>query len=100
MCAGCGRLAVQCKCPQDTADPLPARPVVRLRVERKGRGGKTVTVLDGLPANSLLLRDLAGELKRACGTGGAVVGAAVELQGDQRERLRTLLAARGWGVRG
>lgn len=100
MCATCRRLAAACTCPSDREAALPARPVVHLRVERKGRGGKTVTVLAGLPQNTELVRQLAGELKRACGTGGSVSGAEVELQGDQRDRVRALLTGRGWLVRG
>ena len=45
-------------------------------------------------------REAAAELKKACGTGGTVADGAVEIQGDQRERLRPLLAAKGWTVRG
>ena len=100
VCAACRRLAAACTCPRDDAETLPARPVIHLRVERKGRGGKTVTVLAGLPRNTELVRQLAAELKRACGSGGSVSGATVELQGDQRERVRALLTGRGWLVRG
>jgi translation initiation factor 1 len=71
-----------------------------LRLETKGRSGKTVTVVAGLPRNGGFLAGLASELKRACGTGGTAGDASVEIQGDQRERLRPLLAARGWTVRG
>ena len=56
--------------------------VVTLRMEKKGRGGKTVTVVAGLPRNDALLRDLCQELKRACGTGGTVAEDTIELQGD------------------
>ena len=73
-------------------EPVPARIVAKLRVEKSGRGGKTVTVVYDLPRNQAFLRDVAGELKRACGTGGAVVDNTVELQGDVRDRLRPLLA--------
>jgi translation initiation factor 1 len=71
-----------------------------LRLERKGRGGKTVTVLAGLPRNAAFLAGVASELRRACGTGGTATDEAVEIQGDHRERLRALLAAKGWTVRG
>jgi translation initiation factor 1 len=73
--------------------PAPARAVVRL--ERKGRGGKAVTVVEKL---GLAPRELEGwlrELKAALGCGGAVEGDALVLQGDARERVRALLAARG-----
>jgi translation initiation factor 1 len=72
----------------------------RLRIEKKGRGGKTVTLVEGLPRNAAFLEALARDLKRACGAGGAVVEGSIELQGDLRERLREVLAKRGMLVRG
>ena len=69
-------------------------------MEKKGRGGKTVTVVDGLPDNATFLRELSQELKRLCGTGGAVVEGAVELQGDLRARVRECLVKKGWTVKG
>ena len=79
---------------------MPAKITCVLRLEKKGRGGKTVTVVAGLPGNAAFLASLASELKRACGTGGTAAAGAVEIQGDQRERLRPLLAAKAWTVRG
>ena len=79
---------------------MPERIVANLRLEKAGRGGKSVTVVDALPRNRRFLSDLAAELKRACGSGGAVGEGAVELQGDHRARLRALLAAKGWRVQG
>jgi translation initiation factor 1 len=69
-------------------------------MEKKGRGGKTVTVVDGLPENAEFLKELSQELKRACGTGGTVVDGGVELQGDVRPRVRDVLAGRGYVVKG
>ena len=51
-------------------------------------------------AKATIAKDVAGELKRACGTGGTVVDNTVELQGDVRERVRTLLAKKGWTIKG
>jgi translation initiation factor 1 len=67
-----------------------------------------VTVIDGLPENRAFLDALARELKKSCGTGGRVRGLppeggrirSVEIQGDHRERLRDLLARKGWTVKG
>lgn len=73
--------------------PGPARAVVRF--ERKGRGGKAVTVVEKLGLRPRELETWAGELKRALGCGGAVEGDALVLQGDLRERVRALLEARG-----
>jgi translation initiation factor 1 len=69
-------------------------------MEKKGRGGKTVTVVDGLPRNAVFLKDLSQDLKRACGTGGSVQDGAVELQGDLRERVRECLIKKGFVVKG
>jgi translation initiation factor 1 len=72
----------------------------KLRLEKKGRGGKTVTVVYALPRNAGFLKDLAQELKRVCGTGGAVGEDGVELQGDLRDRVREHLVKKGFAVKG
>ena len=100
ICPKCGRPTDDCRCSQPAEEPVPARIACVLRLERKGRGGKTVTVVGGLPRNPAFLAALAAELKRACDTGGTATEEAVEIQGDHRERLRALLAAKGWRVRG
>jgi translation initiation factor 1 len=69
---------------------------VRVRRETKGRGGKTVTVIAGLPLDEAGIKALAGELKRRCGTGGTVKDGLVEIQGDHRELLLAELTARGY----
>ena len=69
-------------------------------IPKKGRGGKTMTVVYGLPQNEAFLKALCQELKRACGTGGAVVEDGVEIQGDLRERIRDLLVKKGYVVKG
>lgn len=79
---------------------MPATITAKLRLESKGRGGKSVTVIDGLPDNEPFLEDLARELKKSCATGGTVRPGAVELAGDVRERVRPLLVARGFSVKG
>jgi translation initiation factor 1 len=68
-------------------------------MEKKGRGGKTVTVVDGLPHNDAFLEELAQELKRLCGTGGTVTEGGIELHGDLRDRLRDALAQKGFVVK-
>lgn len=79
---------------------MPARITVKLRVEKAGRGGKTVTVVDGLPRNAAFVKTLAAELRAVCGAGGTAREGRVEVQGDQRERLRTVLGGEGWTVKG
>lgn len=100
-CPKCGQPEKDCRCVQAKAEePVPAKIVAKLRIEKGGRGGKTVTVVDGLPRNKEFLKNLAGELKKAFGVGGTTGETSVEIQGDQREALRTLLAGRGWTVKG
>jgi translation initiation factor 1 len=100
MCPGCGWPVRDCKCSRGGTEAVPSRIVAKLRLEKKGRGGKSVTVVDGLPRNDAFLRELCSELKRACGAGGSVGDGAVEIQGDLRARVRELLAAKGYTVKG
>jgi translation initiation factor 1 len=100
VCPRCGWPEKQCRCSDRLDAPIPEKIVARLSIEKAQRGGKTVTAIDGLPRNQPFLAALASELKRACGTGGTVADGRVEIQGDQREKLRPLLAARGFTVKG
>src|SRR5437773_9055686 len=104
VCPGCGWPVRDCMCSTRVAnDPLLSRPgkiVAKLRMEKKGRGGKTVTVVAGLPRNAVFLRELCQELKRACGTGGAVSEDTIELQGDLRDRVREYLLKKQFVVKG
>ena len=100
ICTTCGWPDDKCQCSSRHEEPVPAKPVAKLRLEKKARGGKTVTVVDGLPRNTAFLKDLSQELKRACGTGGSVFETGVEVQGDMRERVRDLLLKKGFTVKG
>lgn len=73
--------------------------VVRVRRETGGRGGKTVTVVYGVPLPEAKLKDLAGDLKRLCGTGGTIKEGNIEIQGDHRERIVAALEQRGYTVK-
>lgn len=79
--------------------PVPNDGVVRIFRERGGRGGKVVTVIRGLPGGGRALVALAAELRRLCGAGGTVKGGAVEIQGDQRERVAEWLRSLGYAVK-
>lgn len=100
VCPHCGWPARECRCSKVAEEAVPAKVVAKLRLETAGRGGKSVTVVDGLPRNAAFVEGLAKELKRALGTGGTATDGAVEIQGDHRERLRALLANRGYLVKG
>jgi translation initiation factor 1 len=100
VCPTCGWPADDCRCSSKREQPVPAKVTATLRLESKGRGGKSVTVVDGLPDNQAFLDDLAKTLKKQCATGGTVRPGAIELSGDVRERLRPLLKAKGFAVKG
>ena len=97
-CPGCGNTRDTCRC--DAASPVPTGDgVVRVARESKGRRGKTVTVVRGLVLAAGDLDDLARDLKRLCGTGGTVKDGAIEIQGDQRDRVVSALGERGFTVK-
>ena len=102
ICPGCGWPERDCKCSSQRTpvEAVPDRVAAKLRMEKKGRGGKIVTVVYDLPRNAAFLKALCQELKRACGTGGAVDDGAIELQGDLRDRVRALLKDKGFLVKG
>lgn len=72
---------------------------VRVRLERKGRGGKSVSVLDGVLSPALGKEALLKHLKSKLGTGGAVKGDTLEIQGDQREKIVDLLTELGYNAK-
>ncbi|WP_154173395.1 stress response translation initiation inhibitor YciH [Vibrio metoecus] len=73
--------------------------IVRLLRETKGRKGKGVTLIKGLDVDDTELKLLAAELKKKCGCGGAVKDGDIEIQGDVREQLKTLIEAKGFKVK-
>lgn len=77
------------------APKAPARAVVRM--ERKGRGGKEVTVVDKLGLSPPELERWCRELKQALGCGGSVDRELIVLQGDLRPRIAAVLEAKGIG---
>ena len=102
VCPKCGWPQDDCRCSARLAaseEGVPEKITAKLAIDNRG-SGRVVTVIAGLPDNRAFLEALAGELKRSCGTGGRVGTLAVEIQGDQRERLRQLLARKGWVVKG
>ncbi len=95
LCPGCGQPVARCACrARREAAPAAGGPV-RVWREKQGRGGKTVTVVRGLPLAAAELTALGQRLKAACGSGGTVKDGVIEIQGDHRERVVALLVAQG-----
>ncbi|MBN7771058.1 translation initiation factor Sui1 [Marinobacter daepoensis] len=97
MCPGCREPVDACIC---TAPQRPAGDgIVRVSRETKGRKGKGVTLVTGIPLDDNALKAYAKQLKAKCGTGGTVKDGVVEIQGDQRDILVPLLEQKGWTVK-
>lgn len=97
-CPGCGCPESACRCAAAPMALPPAKQLARLRLER--RCGKAVTVVAGLVLAEAELKGLLRELKARCGAGGTVKESELEIQGDQREAVRQVLAAKGFAFKG
>ena len=98
MCPECRQPLAQCIC--RAARPQPAGDgVVRVSRETKGRAGKGVTLVKGLPLAPAELVALGKQLKAACGSGGTVKDGVIEVQGDHVERVMAALVAQRYVVK-
>jgi translation initiation factor 1 len=92
-CPRCG--SYPCRCPKPKSLP-PDQQTACIRREKKGRGGKTVTVIMELKLTPQDMKALSKQLKKKCGTGGAVKDGSIEIQGDQREKVAEELQKLGY----
>ena len=95
LCPECGAPIAGCTCKAAGKASVRGDGTVRVRRETKGRGGKTVTTITGLPLDDGALDTLCRELKRVCGCGGAVKDGVIEIQGDKTAPVMTELEKRG-----
>jgi translation initiation factor 1 len=98
LCPGCGHPVDDCRCSSKDGTPS-TDGVVRVRRETKGRKGKTVTVVTGVPLAEPDLKQLASKLKRRCGSGGSARAGTLEIQGDHVDLLMKELASLGYRVK-
>lgn len=110
ICPACGRSESRCECRgkaarartkarEDVAVAKASDGVVRVGRSTKGRRGKVVSTVTGVPVSADELLELAGALKRRCGTGGALKDDVIEIQGDHRDILVEELERRGFKVK-
>lgn len=101
LCPDCRQPAAECRCAElaEQARLAELDGIVRIRRETSGRKGKGVTTISGVPLPEAELKTLAKRLKKVCGTGGAVKGGVIEIQGDHRERLKAELETHGYTVK-
>lgn len=96
-CPECRNAIADCTCGEPEAPSGDG--IVRVSRESKGRGGKVVTLVTGLPLVGAELKTLAKELKKKCGVGGALKDGVLEVQGEQRDLLVAELTRRGFTVK-
>ncbi len=98
MCPECNQPVDQCTCGAEETI-AEGDGIVRVSRQTKGRKGKGVTVITGLPLTSAELKRLARELKARCGCGGTVKDGTIEIQGDHRDSLIEILKTKGYTVK-
>ncbi len=100
MCPDCRQPVTACVCKAAARSAAPAGDgVVRVSLDTRGRGGKAVTLVKGVPLNEADLAALGKSLKAACGSGGTVKDGVIEIQGDHQERVMAALVAKGHRVK-
>ena len=95
MCPECGRPKEQCLCGRKEQTGNHSGPV-RIRYETKGRKGKGVTIIEGISEETSALIELLRILRRKCGSGGTLKHGSIEIQGDHRPVIHTVLHDRGY----
>jgi translation initiation factor 1 len=98
-CSTCGLPYKNCRCSQPSRQARQNDGIVRVMRDRKGRGGKTVTVIDGVMGSEAELTTLTQQLKKFCGSGGTLKGGTIEIQGDHCEKVMAKLSTSGYRVK-
>ena len=98
LCPDCGMAIAKCIC-KSAAQSVKGTGTIRVGRETKGRAGKGVTVVSGLPLDGIALASLAKELKQRCATGGTVRDGVIEIQGDMRDLIVAELVKRGYAAK-
>ena len=97
LCPECGQPVDKCTC-KDTQRPA-GDGIVRLQRQTKGRNGKPVTIITGLPLTPDEMKPVAKRLKSRCAVGGTVEDGTIIIQGDKRELIKSELEAMGYKVK-
>jgi translation initiation factor 1 len=103
ICPSCEKPSARCSCKKKKdvkkQHAYPNDGIVRIRREVKGRKGKTVTSVFGVPLDDQELKQFAKTLKRRCGTGGSVKAGVIVIQGDHRQTLQDEIKNQGYTVK-
>lgn len=96
MCPQCRQAVSSCQCNAIEKAIVKGDGIVRIARETKGRKGKGVSLVSGLPLDEAGLKKLAASLKAHCGTGGTIKNGVIEIQGDHRDKLLKFLQDQGY----
>lgn len=103
ICPECGRPVAACACPKKQKGKLGKQTknsantgIVRIQREVKGRKGKTVTAVIGIPLGGEELQQFAKTLKQRCGAGGSIKDGVIIIQGDHRQILLAEIQKHGY----
>jgi translation initiation factor 1 len=99
MCPHCRQPIAACQCQALAAKPPAGDGVVRVSLEKAGRGGKAVTLVRGVPLQAQALAALGKRLRAACGAGGTLKDGVLEVQGEHCDRIIEWLAKEGFVVK-
>lgn len=102
MCPVCGKPAKNCACKDKKAAPkgfVASDGIIRINREKKGRKGKTVTLITGFDPSADDLKQIAKKLKAKCGTGGSTKDGRIIIQGDHRQAIQNELQEQGFKVK-
>jgi translation initiation factor 1 len=81
---------------ESTEELAPNQHSLKIQVSRKGKGGKTVTIVSGFQVSEATLVSLTKQLKNQCGTGGTMRDNEIEIQGDHKQKLLEILTKLGY----
>jgi translation initiation factor 1 len=99
MCPVCSQPTAQCACKANAAARPAGDGIARVSLDTKGRKGKGVTVVKGVPLDDAALTLLGKQLKAQCGSGGTVKDGVIEVQGDHRDAVVAALQKQGFSVK-
>lgn len=97
MCPSCRKPTTSCICKQKALPETDG--IVRVSLQTKGRGGKSVTIVKGLPLDVAALAVLGKQLRSACGSGGTAKDGVIEVQGDHVATVMVALQKQGYNVK-
>ena len=98
ICPDCSNPVDRCACRRKKAPPT-GDGIVRISRSTKGRKGRGVTIIEGIPLEGQQLKTLAMKLKQRCGAGGTIKDGTIEIQGEHRDLLFSELTKLGYSVK-